>query len=129
MKQCIEVTCNVTIAEDARLDGLCSDVNPLHSDRAKKALKKTARVALGKGHRIGLHSFTEAERVAAQVILVAKQRHADLHGKTPLPELLSHGFAMLGLSYTYGSDDRTFGAIVKGTKSNFFCSTEIPVLA
>lgn len=129
VKQCIEKTCNVTITDDARLDGLCADTNPLHSDSAKRALKTTARMALGKGHRMALHSHTEAEKVAAQVILVAQQRHADLDGKTPLPELLAHGFATLGLSYAYGSDDRTFGAIVKGTKSSFFCPTEIPVLA
>lgn len=126
----LETTNDCTLKSDCTLDQLCANLLPLSEEQMRRALRRTASLALGKGHSVHLHSWTSPEAVAAQLTLIATQRQADLNDPSvSFEELLSHAFATLGLAYLFLDGKHSFEVIVKNRPSPFFHPMEIPVLA
>ncbi len=129
LKLYLETTNMCAIQNDATMDQLCQNPLPLNDEQMRRALRRTANLALGKGHKMGLHSFTSPEQVAAQLRLIATQRQVDLGDPTvTFEELLSHAFATLGLAYLFIDGKFSFEVIVMNRPSPFFNPMEIPVL-
>lgn len=125
----LETTNRCTLQSDCTLDQLCANLLLLNEEQMRRALRRTANLALGKDHRIHLHSFTSPEQVAAQLTLIAKQRQEDLQDATiSFEELLSYAFATLGLAYLFMDGKFSFEVIVKSRPTPFFNPMEIPVL-
>lgn len=126
----LETTNRCTIQSDSTMDQLCQNVLQLNSEQMRRTLRRTANLALGKGHNMHLHSWTSPEAVAAQLTLIAQQRQADLNDPSvTFEELLSHAFATLGLGYLFIDSNFSFEVIVKNRPTPFFNPMEVPVLA
>lgn len=126
----LETTNRCTLQSDSTMDQLRQNPLSLNCEQMRRALRRTANLALGKGHSVYLHSWTSPEAVAAQLTLIAQQRQADLNDPSvTFEELLSHAFATLGLGYLFIDANYSFEVIVKSRPTPFFNPMEIPVLA
>ena len=129
LKLYLETENACTIQSDATMDQLCQNPLPLNDEQIRRALRRTATLALGKGHSMALHSWTKPESVMAQLTLIAKERQVAVAERAvTFNELISHAYATLGLAYLFIDGNYSFEVIVKNRPSPFFNPMEIPVL-
>lgn len=107
--------------EEAAFAELCKVGHPLDVERAEAALNFTAKISLGTNHQVFLHSYTDPNKVAAQLQLIAEQRYEDLGGSNGLkPVLVADAFGTFSTAYLFGDDERSLQRFVRQRQSPLF---------
>lgn len=112
IKQRIEANLACVLPEVSNLEWMRQDGSQLSSDQAKRALKRVASMYLGPRSQLMLHDWVDADKVAAQLILIARQRHADLHGAKKLSDVAAHVYTTYGMAYGFANVPMEFDAVV-----------------